>query len=242
MWQLGMAALVGTFASVLVVVAHFVVTRLPVPATAACEAIVVLGHALHPDVDAVQPRGILERRLQLAVIAALEVGADVADIPEGNYPAVAGSRAFVLSGGVPRNRSRSEAAAMHEWLRQHALEEELRSHGWVVEIENRSVSTRTNAVYTLEQLLALPLPRPGVVCVATSPFHRWRSLRTFRQAAIELGWLGVAFAVPRRDLSSATPAGPTGAATPGAIFAEECPHALRDAAAILYYKIRGWLA
>ena len=141
------------------------------------------------------------------------------------------ARRVVFSGGHPGGGLRgnkSEAEVMAEYATGLLGSEE--KERWL--LEDESTSTRTNAIFTIQKLWALPPPpRPLVVYIVTSPFHQRRSLLVFRQA--------------HRELSS-------GAAFEMSFEAawwkdqEEAAHSpllvLRELAAMAYSgAIRGWL-
>ena len=143
------------------------------------------------------------------------------------------ARRVVFSGGHPGGGLRgnkSEAEVMAEYATGLLGSKEKEKERWL--LEDESTSTRTNAIFTIQKLWALPPPpRPLVVYIVTSPFHQRRSLLVFRQA--------------HRELSS-------GAAFEMSFEAawwkdqEEAAHSpllvLRELAAMAYYgAIRGWL-
>ncbi|CAE7236548.1 yfiI [Symbiodinium natans] len=194
-------------------------SRLAGPEPSSCEAIVVLGYAIEWNTGLVPEGGLLSQRLALALKA----------LASGN------TRTLVLSGGIAEDvvSQVSEAAAMKRWLEERSV---LRAE---VLLEEVSVSTRTNALYSLERLLeAKEGALPNSICLATNSFHRFRARRIFERA---LRMKADAAAVQIFALQDATPKTVWSAFFGSNVEVEEAVQARRELLAIAYYFIRGWL-
>jgi uncharacterized SAM-binding protein YcdF (DUF218 family) len=152
------------------------------PARSAMQVVVVLGYRLE---DNGSPTALLAQRV--AVAAAL---ASRPDLRRGAW--------LLFSGGTPpRFRNVSEAMAMrsyfsrcsaatsrHAWGEPVAEHHKRRKAAPMVLLENRSRSTRENAVESVSLILR-ELPRSGHVAltVVSNAFHQPRACRTFANAA-----------------------------------------------------------
>jgi vancomycin permeability regulator SanA len=139
------------------------------PNAARANVIVVLGYAI----DALgKPTPTLEFRLEAAVELWRQTGATI-----------------VLSGGssdaIHLGRL-SEARAMETYITDELL---ARGEEPVILLEERSTSTRENALFSLRIVDCMGAPK--TVAVVTSTFHQWRSRRVFVRAATSLAGHGV---------------------------------------------------
>lgn len=130
-------------------------------------ALVVLGYALEPDGGM---KDELIERLKVALKCAEQ------------YP-----HAYVVctgGGTASKNRSATEADKMGEWLLGHGLEKER------LIIENRSLTTTQNAVYTY-QILRRDYPQVDSAAIISSSYHiAWGALMfeaVFLKGASETG-------------------------------------------------------
>jgi uncharacterized SAM-binding protein YcdF (DUF218 family) len=207
-----------------------------VPANAS-KAILVLGYRLNADGT---PSALLRQRVDDAQ----------AHIGDGAM--------LIFSGGVPRNFNGSEAAALlrysklcHSQHLRNGRRRNLRPHQ--ILLEERSRSTRENALETIKlltrrrQRLRLQRGRALALVVVTNPFHRWRACRAFQRAAQGIDWLRLSCARTQPSLRapptrSINDSGPTCGGSGSRVDARELLWAtLREAAAIVYYFLRGWL-
>jgi uncharacterized SAM-binding protein YcdF (DUF218 family) len=102
--------------------------------------------------------------------------------------------AIVLSGGASehaRPELPSEASIMHAYAKRLLRPAEHPT----IRLENRSTSTRENALFSL-RMLESGETQEHTVAIVTSTFHQWRALRVFRTAARELGLLQFRFTIP----------------------------------------------
>lgn len=178
------------------------------------DAIVVLGYAVDHALG--KPTPTLQYRLEAAVELWRQTGASI-----------------VLSGGASEASDLgrlSEARVMSSYIT-----DELIARGGeqpVLLLEERSTSTRENALFSLRMLDCAH--QRMTVAVVTSTFHQWRSRRVFAQAATLLAGPGV------------DPPGCTIAVFPCANprVLERAPTQfdwLREFAACALYWWRGWL-
>mmetsp|Transcript_53064 Transcript_53064/g.124540 ORF Transcript_53064/g.124540 Transcript_53064/m.124540 type:complete len:144 (-) Transcript_53064:76-507(-) len=142
---------------------------------------------------------------------------------------------LVLSGGIGEDvvSKVSEAAAMKRWLEDRtALTTE-------VLLEEVSVSTQTNALRSLEHLLAREGALPSSICLATNSFHRLRARRTFQKALqkMKVDPAGVQIFA----LQDAAPKTLWSAFFGSNVEVEEAVKARRELMAIVYYFLLGWL-
>jgi uncharacterized SAM-binding protein YcdF (DUF218 family) len=133
------------------------------------DAIVVLGAPLTP---AGELSPILEERLAAAV-ALYRAG---------------GGRYVVASGGTTHGAPRAEADALADGLRAAGIADVL--------VENRSQTTRDNAVLTAELLAPLGARR---VWLITQPFHAKRAALLFERAGLDAKSWHIADSVQYRD-------------------------------------------
>eukprot|EP00439_Symbiodinium_sp_Y106_P023159 s3476_g2.t2 len=146
---------------------------------------------------------------------------------------------LVLSGGIGEDvvSKVSEAAAMKRWLEDRtALTTE-------VLLEEVSVSTQTNALRSLEHLLAREGALPSSICLATNSFHRLRARRTFQKALqkMKAGFCAPlhADAAPKTLWSAFF--GHFDGNGGSNVEVEEAVKARRELMAIVYYFLLGWL-
>jgi len=118
----------------------------------------------------------------------------------GRFHVSATMREFLVSQGVPQDR---------------------------VVAEDRSTSTRENAVDTKELLALTPLSASGRLVLLTSDYHMYRALRTFQKAGLNV--------VPRPFPDAIKRSGSRVERWP--VFFELCEEAVKTA----YYWGRGWI-
>lgn len=133
------------------------------------DAIVVLGAPLTASGELTQ---ILEERVAAAV-ALYRAG---------------GGRYLVTSGGPTHGAARAEADALADGLHAAGITDVL--------VENRSLTTRDNALLTAELLAPLGARR---VWLITQPFHAKRAALLFRRAGLDAKSWHIADSVQYRD-------------------------------------------
>ena len=127
----------------------------------------------------------------------------------------AGYRRIVLSGG-PRGDS-SAALALRQFLVGQGVPER------VIQVEDRSSTTRENALYTAELLRGVA----GRKLLLTSDYHMYRAIRSFRKAGLDVASLP--FPDVRKRVSFWLGRWPA--------FLE----LVQETAKIGYYYARGWI-
>lgn len=124
-------------------------------------------------------------------------------------------RTIVVSGG-PEGGS-SAAMALRQFLVGQGVPEE------VIQLEDRSTSTRENALYTAELLR----PTPGRKMLLTSDYHMYRAVRAFRKAGLDV--VSLPFPDVRKRVNSWRGRWPA--------FLD----LVQETAKIGYYYARGWI-
>lgn len=202
--------------------------RYPLPDGATADVCVVLGYALHRNGTCTRP---LQSRVEVAV--------------ELFRRGTAGH--LIFSGAQPGGgvRNVSEAGAMEAYA-EGVLGARPPAGAWL--LEDRSTSTRTNALYSLAMIRERQRQRQQaeaggggggpwlLVVLATSPFHQLRSHRVFLRAMREAGMP----ASQELYVADAPFAGHRGYGPVLDALADQWDF-WRELAALVYYWARGWL-
>ena len=127
----------------------------------------------------------------------------------------AGYSRIILSGGPPGESS--AALALRQFLVGQGVPER------VIQVEDRSSTTRENALYTAELLRGVP----GRKLLLTSDYHMYRAIRSFRKAGLDVASLP--FPDVRKRVNSWLGRWPA--------FID----LVQETAKIGYYRARGWI-
>jgi uncharacterized SAM-binding protein YcdF (DUF218 family) len=177
LWALGLAGLAGWLLSLALFFAAIVPLGAPdaLPEAESPQWLLVLG-AGAPDGE---PSPILAERLNRALELAQR------------YP----QARLVVSGGLGYGTLVSEAHAMAKYLRAHGLPAER------IVLEDRSRNTYQNILFTQRVLASQGSVPSGSVCIVTSDFHAFRSLKLAQKA----GWTQVRMATAPTPLYARYP-------------------------------------
>ena len=179
-------------------------------------AVVVLGYRLNPDGS---PSPLLAQRTRHATALAAK----------HRVP-------LIFSGGVPARHNHSEAEAMQSLSRQWQRSGSRRRPRaeW---LEQHSRSTRENALFTLD-LLRARRPAASGLLVVTNLFHARRACAVFARAAAASAQ-SARLSIGCVAMPPSLEADAGGSEQPRVTEVGWCVG--REALALLYYGLRGWL-
>ena len=192
-----------------------------------CDAIIVLGYALFHDGTPTEP-------LKGRVMA----GVELLEKKVAPRIIVSGSHTCPKEG----LRCDTEANVMMRWAasQQGERTDALDSDMWWK--EEKSTSTRENAVFSLELLKERLGGSARSVVIVTSPFHQRRSLWTFERAAKEAGCLDLKIFIARTAFVAHHGYG-RGFGFAAGLFNSSIDlwDWIREVLAIIYYKMMGFV-